>query len=90
MATIGTFTKQDGSFVGSLATLTVKTKVTISPIDKMGEKAPDYRVYAANAEIGAAWSRWRRATPWSGPADEGSRSPGRPGRGCAISDQETR
>jgi len=56
MATIGTFTKQDGSFVGSLATLTVKTKVTISPIDKTGENAPDYRVYAANAEIGAAWS----------------------------------
>ncbi len=56
MATIGTFTKQDGSFVGSLTTLTVKSKVTISPIDKTSEKAPDFRVYAGNAEIGAAWS----------------------------------
>ena len=56
MAIIGTFTKQDGSFTGSLTTLTVKAKVTISPIDKTGEKAPDFRVYAGNAEIGAAWS----------------------------------
>ena len=56
MATIGTFTKQDGSFVGSLTTLTVKSKVTISPIDKTSEKAPDFRVYGGSAEIGAAWS----------------------------------
>ncbi len=56
MATIGTFTKQDGSFTGSLTTLTVKAKVTISPIEKSGDKAPDFRVYAGNAEIGAAWS----------------------------------
>ena len=56
MATIGTFTKQEGSFVGSLTTLTVKSKVTISPIDKTSEKAPDFRVYGGNAEIGAAWS----------------------------------
>jgi uncharacterized protein (DUF736 family) len=56
MATIGTFTKQDGSFAGSLTTLTVKAKVTISPIEKSGDKAPDFRVYAGNADIGAAWS----------------------------------
>ena len=56
MATIGTFTKQDGSFAGSLTTLTVKAKVTISPVEKTGEKAPDFRVYAGKAEIGAAWS----------------------------------
>ena len=56
MAIIGTFTKQDDSFAGSLTTLTVKAKVTISPIEKSGEKAPDFRVYADDAEIGAAWS----------------------------------
>jgi len=56
MAIIGTFTKQDDAFAGSLTTLTVKAKVTISPIEKSGEKAPDFRVYAGNAEIGAAWS----------------------------------
>ena len=57
MATIGTFTKQDGgAFNGTLATLSVKAKVTIAPVEKTGEKAPDYRVYAGNAEIGAGWS----------------------------------
>lgn len=57
MAIIGTFTKQDGgAFSGSLATLTVKAKVTIAPVEKSGEKAPDFRIYAGTAEIGAAWS----------------------------------
>jgi uncharacterized protein (DUF736 family) len=56
MAIIGTFTKQDGTFAGSLATLTVKAKLNISPVAKSGEKAPDFRVYAGKVEIGAAWS----------------------------------
>ena len=57
MAIIGTFTKQDGgAFNGTLATLSVKAKVSITPVEKTGEKAPDYRVYAGNAEIGAGWS----------------------------------
>ena len=56
MAIIGTFTKQDSGFQGVLATLTVKTKVNIAPVEKTSEKAPDYRVFAGNAEIGAAWS----------------------------------
>ena len=47
-------TQQDGSFVGSLTTLTVKAKATISPIDKTRKKSPDFRVYGGNAEIGAA------------------------------------
>jgi uncharacterized protein (DUF736 family) len=56
MAIIGTFTKQDDSYTGSLATLAVKAKVKITPVEKSGEKAPDFRVYSGNAEIGAAWS----------------------------------
>jgi len=56
MAIIGTFTKQDGAFAGSLATLTLKAKVTISPVEKSGERAPDFRVYLGKSEIGAAWS----------------------------------
>ena len=56
MAIIGTFTKQDNGFQGSLATLTVKAKVNIAPVEKTSEKAPDFRVFANNAEIGAAWS----------------------------------
>jgi uncharacterized protein (DUF736 family) len=56
MAIIGTFTKTDNGFQGALATLTVKAKLTLTPIEKSGEKAPDFRVYAGSAEIGAAWS----------------------------------
>ena len=57
MAIIGNFTKQDANFTGTLATLTVKAKVTIAAVEKNGEKAPDFRVYAGTAEIGAAWSQ---------------------------------
>ena len=57
MAIIGTFTKQDGAYAGSIATLTVKAKVNIAPVEKTGEKAPDFRVYSGKAEIGAAWSK---------------------------------
>jgi uncharacterized protein (DUF736 family) len=57
MAIIGSFTKTNDSFSGTLATLTLKTKVTISPVEKSGATAPDFRVYAdKNAEIGAGWS----------------------------------
>ncbi len=56
MSVIGTFTKQDASFAGVLATLTVKAKVNITPVEKTADKAPDFRVYAGNAELGAAWS----------------------------------
>jgi uncharacterized protein (DUF736 family) len=58
MAIIGTFTKQDnGGFAGVLATLTVNAKVSITPVEKSGEKAPDFRIYAGNVEVGAAWSQ---------------------------------
>lgn len=56
MAIIGTFTKQDAGYNGTLATLTLKTKVAITPIDKTGEKSPDFRVTSGQAELGAAWS----------------------------------
>jgi uncharacterized protein (DUF736 family) len=56
MAIIGTFTKSDQGFQGNLATLTLKAKVNVSPVEKTGEKAPDFRVYVGDAEIGAAWS----------------------------------
>ena len=57
MAIIGTFTKQEnGSYSGSLATLTVKAKISINPVEKTSGKAPDFRISAGNAEIGAAWT----------------------------------
>ena len=56
MAIIGTFTKADDGYQGALATLTLKAKLSLTPIEKTGEKSPDFRVYAGSAEIGAAWS----------------------------------
>ena len=56
MAIIGTFTKQDTGYQGSLSTLTVKAKVRITPVDKTSDKSPDFRVFTGNTEIGAAWS----------------------------------
>ncbi|MCB1556922.1 MAG: DUF736 domain-containing protein [Alphaproteobacteria bacterium] len=59
--TLGTFTKQeDGSFTGTLKTLNVTAALTIVPVTKLSENAPDFRVYAGNGqryEVGAAWSQ---------------------------------
>ena len=58
MATIGTFTRSDGSFTGAVETLSINAKTTIKPADKANDKAPDYRIFAsANVEFGAAWKR---------------------------------
>ena len=57
--TLGTFTKLDtGAFTGTLKTLHVSTAVTILPVEKMSDNAPDHRVYAGQRhEIGAGWSQ---------------------------------
>jgi uncharacterized protein (DUF736 family) len=57
MTTIGTFTRDGDSFTGTIATLALKAKVAIKPVTKTVENAPDFRVYAAGVEIGAAWSK---------------------------------
>ncbi len=56
MATIGTFTKTADGFVGTIRTMTINVKTKIlANADKANDKAPDYRVYAGGAELGAAW-----------------------------------
>lgn len=57
MAIIGTFTKQDNGYRGVVATLALKGKIAINPVEKTNEKSPDYRVFAGSVEIGAAWSQ---------------------------------
>ena len=61
--TLGTFTKFDnGTFTGTLKTLHVTAPVSIVPVDKMSDKAPDHRVYAGQRhEIGAGWSQVARS-----------------------------
>ena len=57
--TLGTFPRLDtGAFTGTLKTLHVTVPVSIVPVDKMSDKAPDHRVYAGQRhEIGAGWSQ---------------------------------
>lgn len=62
MATIGTFHKQaSGEFTGSIRTLTFAVKAaTLCPVEKDNDKAPDFRVYAGQTDIGAAWKKTSR------------------------------
>ena len=62
MSTIGTFTKNGNEFRGSLQTLTINVALRISPAEKKSEAAPDYRLYAGRAEIGAGWTKTAQDT----------------------------
>jgi uncharacterized protein (DUF736 family) len=56
MAAMGTFTRTEDSYVGTIRTMTINVKAKIVPNkDKASDKAPDYRVYAGGAELGAGW-----------------------------------
>jgi uncharacterized protein (DUF736 family) len=57
MAIIGTFKKSDGNYEGTLQTLGLKAKLSINAVEKTGDNAPDYRVYAGKSEIGAGWKK---------------------------------
>lgn len=61
MTTIGTFSRDGQGFIGTIATLSIKAKAAIKPNDKRVANAPDYRVYAGGAEIGAAWAKTSEA-----------------------------
>lgn len=62
MAIIGAFTKQtDGSYAGAIKTLALNVKAAqFRPNDKVDERAPDFRIFAGQAEFGAAWKRTSR------------------------------
>ena len=56
MATIGSFTAGKDGYTGTIRTLTVNVKARIVANDqKKTDGAPDFRVYAGSAELGAAW-----------------------------------
>lgn len=56
MAVIGTFLKTTDGYAGTIRTMTIKTKARIVANDKKGnDKAPDFRIFAGSAELGAAW-----------------------------------
>ena len=57
---LGTVTKREnGGFEGTLAMMTLNTKITIAPNEaKENERQPDFRIYAARGnEIGGGWNR---------------------------------
>ncbi|WP_320203058.1 DUF736 domain-containing protein [Agrobacterium rosae] len=58
MATIGTFSRTDYGFTGSVKTLTLNVKsVKFVPAEGENENGPDFRVFAAATEFGAAWKK---------------------------------
>jgi uncharacterized protein (DUF736 family) len=59
MAQIGSFTRgDDGTLSGTIRTLSLNVKARLIPADPSPNgKAPDLRVLAGTAEIGAAWKR---------------------------------
>ncbi len=54
---IGTFTKQDDSYTGTINTLSIVAEITLKPADKSSDSAPDFRVYSGDGEVGAAWNK---------------------------------
>jgi uncharacterized protein (DUF736 family) len=61
MATIGTFTKSENGFSGQIKTVTLNVKAKLAPAEKDNEKAPDYRIFAGQTELGAAWKKTSNA-----------------------------
>jgi uncharacterized protein (DUF736 family) len=57
MAIIGTFKKTPDGYAGTVQTLTLNAKLTLRAVDKDHDKAPDYRIFAGQIDIGAAWER---------------------------------
>ena len=56
MAIIGIFSQKDGKYTGTIRTMTINVKSVLVPNDKNGnEKAPDFKVVAGGAQLGAAW-----------------------------------
>ena len=51
MAQIGTFTRaEDGSYTGTIKTLSLNIKARFLPAEKTNDKAPDFRVFAGQTD----------------------------------------
>jgi uncharacterized protein (DUF736 family) len=61
MAVIGTFRADKDGYAGTIRTLSINAKVRIVANDrKSGDSAPDFRVFAGQMEVGAAWRKTAR------------------------------
>lgn len=52
---IGTFTRTEDGYIGSIRTVVLTAKVKLVRNEKKSEKAPDFRVLMGSLEIGGAW-----------------------------------
>jgi uncharacterized protein (DUF736 family) len=58
MPVIGTFKADKDGYAGTIRTLSINAKVRIVANDhKQSSSAPDFRVFAGAAEVGAAWRK---------------------------------
>lgn len=58
MPVIGTFRADKDGYAGTIRTLSLNAKVRIVANDqKQSPSAPDFRVFAGAAEVGAAWRK---------------------------------
>ena len=55
MAQIGAFILKDGAWTGTIRTMTINVKAQLVPNQEKANGAPDFRLYAGGAELGAAW-----------------------------------
>ncbi len=71
MATIGTFTKTENGFTGTVKTLSLNVKtvkfvpaetVKFVPAEGDSERGPDFRIFAGATDFGAAWKKTARET----------------------------
>ena len=63
MPVIGTFSAVKDGYAGTIRTLTLNIKVQLIANDRReADGAPDFRIMAGAAEIGAAWRRPRRSS----------------------------
>lgn len=63
MPVIGTFSAVKDGYAGTIRTLTMTTKVQIVANDRKGtDGAPDFRIMAGTAEIGAAWRKTKQGS----------------------------
>ena len=58
MPVIGTFTRVQDGYTGSITTLALNAKVSIRlNAGKQGRNAPDFLIMVGTVEVGAAWRR---------------------------------
>ncbi len=70
MAQIGTFTTKDGKYTGTIRTMTINVKAQLVPNkEKASDGAPDFRLYAGGAELGAAWRQESKDGPRTSPSN---------------------